>query len=266
MPEYGMTARVDEFSLASKALEIKVTEAYWDSSTFGYPVAQVETLTVFDRSEAKNDFLKFFDWVRSNEIKLISCRLPSDRMTEVFFLEEHGFRFIETVLHPFCENLEPFALLEEKELVICRPDESDLPAIGAIAESAFTNERFYVDPRLSKAKSGLRYRRWAENSYAHPSQILLKIQRRKDIVAFFVVERVTVDEVYWHLTAINPAFQGQGYGRRVWAAMLSRHYGREVKVVSTTIAARNLRVLNLYASLNFRFRPPEHTFHWVCAL
>jgi hypothetical protein len=45
--------------------------------------------------------------------------------------------------------------------------------------------------------------------------------------------------------------------------MLARHLGEGVGKVSTTIAARNVPVLNLYSSLRFRFAPPEMTFHWV---
>jgi RimJ/RimL family protein N-acetyltransferase len=32
--------------------------------------------------------------------------------------------------------------------------------------------------------------------------------------------------------------------------------------VSTTVAVRNVRVINLYAKLAFRFRAPAMTFHW----
>jgi RimJ/RimL family protein N-acetyltransferase len=68
---------------------------------------------------------------------------------------------------------------------------------------------------------------------------------------------------YWHLTAIAPAFQGRGYGKRVWREMLHFHQREGMKQIATTIAARNTPVLNLYASLGFRFQPPEITLHWL---
>ncbi|MBK8535842.1 MAG: hypothetical protein IPL59_12375 [Candidatus Competibacteraceae bacterium] len=45
--------------------------------------------------------------------------------------------------------------------------------------------------------------------------------------------------------------------------MLRYHQERGQDVVMTTISARNVSVLNLYTKLNFRFLPPEMTFHWV---
>jgi ribosomal protein S18 acetylase RimI-like enzyme len=69
--------------------------------------------------------------------------------------------------------------------------------------------------------------------------------------------------VYWHLTAVAPQCQGQGYGWRVWRAMLAHHARGGVRSVRTTITAGNVPVLNLYSKLGFRFLPPETTFHWL---
>ena len=82
-------------------------------------------------------------------------------------------------------------------------------------------------------------------------------------VALFITETLPGDICYWHLTAIAPHLQGRGYGRRTWETMLEharRHGARQVR---TSIAARNHRVLNLYARLGFHFPPPLMTFHWV---
>jgi RimJ/RimL family protein N-acetyltransferase len=68
---------------------------------------------------------------------------------------------------------------------------------------------------------------------------------------------------FWNLSAIFPGYYGKGYGRRAWLAMLRYHQENGCIAVSTTISARNIAVLNLYSSLNFRFLPPEMTFHWM---
>ncbi|EED35984.1 acetyltransferase, GNAT family [Luminiphilus syltensis NOR5-1B] len=83
------------------------------------------------------------------------------------------------------------------------------------------------------------------------------------MVGFFVVEHKRNQEIYWHLTAINPRWQGRGYGYRAWLAMLRHHQMAGYRSVTTTISAGNSRVLNLYAKLGFRFIAPEKTFHWV---
>jgi GNAT superfamily N-acetyltransferase len=64
-----------------------------------------------------------------------------------------------------------------------------------------------------------------------------------------------------HLTAIAREWQWHGYGRRIWQAMLRHQRNEGVKYANTTILARNVPVLELYARLGFSFHPPETTFH-----
>lgn len=141
--------------------------------------------------------------------------------------------------------------------------EVDLPIVQDIAERAFGHERYHIDPRLDPNLGNRRYGYWVKNSLDHPNQRLLKIMEDQHIVALFIVESREDQSVYWHLTAISPQWQGQGYGQRVWYAMLRYHQERGQDTVMTTISARNVSVLNLYAKMNFRFLPPEMTFHWV---
>jgi RimJ/RimL family protein N-acetyltransferase len=178
------------------------------------------------------------------------------------FLEAHGFRFIEMVLHPRLAGLSALALPED-DLQIMPAGAADLPGLVAIAEQAFTHERYHVDPRLDPRLGDRRYGRWVRSSLDHPTQRLLKVLDAERVIALFLVEKRTDGSAYWHLTAIAPEWQGQGYGRRVWQAMLRRHQAEGCESVTTTISARNTPVLNLYAQLGFRFLPPEMTFHWL---
>ena len=132
-----------------------------------------------------------------------------------------------------------------------------------IAERAFSHERYHIDPRLDPHFGNIRYSRWVKNSLNHPRQRLLKVVDGEHIVALFITESRENNSVCWHLTAISPSWQGRGYGQRVWRAMLRHHREEGQDCVITTISARNVAVLNLYAKLDFRFLPPEMTFHWV---
>jgi RimJ/RimL family protein N-acetyltransferase len=255
--------RRESFGFQSDSLVLQAQAVSWDSVALGFPVAQINSIEVKQPEHAPEGFRQFKEWALRGEFQLISCRLPCERLVESMMLEDNGFRYIETVLHPVCRELALFRDTEEAELTICPAEANDLPEIRRIAEYAFTNERHYVDPRLDRRGSGARFSRWAANALSHPTQRLLKVIKGTTLIAFFVTEPRTDGGVYWHLTAVNPTYQGAGYGRRAWTAMLNRHFQEGAAKVSTTIAARNIRVLNLYSSLNFRFLPPEATFHWV---
>lgn len=229
---------------------------------FGFPVAQIDQIEVIDPAATLEDYRQFQQWLDAGRIRIASCRLPHDRLRESIFLESRGFRFIEMVLHPKIEKLQTLDIPSD-DLVIVPALESDLTAMRDIAERAFGHERYHIDPRLDPHLGDARYGRWVQNSFAHPRQRLLKVVQGDHIVALFIVESGENRSVYWHLTAIAPGWQGRGYGRRVWRAMLRHHQAEGRDSVMTTISARNVPVLNLYAKLDFRFLPPEMTFHWV---
>ncbi|MGQ9686808.1 MAG: GNAT family N-acetyltransferase, partial [Thiobacillaceae bacterium] len=104
---------------------------------------------------------------------------------------------------------------------------------------------------------------WVRNSFNHQTQRLEVVFDAGRLVAFFITEMLADGTCYWHLNAVAPEAQGQGYGKRVWRLMIDKAYKEGAKRIQTSIAARNHRVLNLYARLGFDFPKPLMTFHWV---
>lgn len=250
------------FELATSRLRLTAHEAPWDSAVFHAPVVQIDQLQVLDPQDALDDYVQYQAWVAHEQIGIVSCRLAHDRLRESMLLEANGFRFIEMVLHPRLDRLQKQSIAVD-DLQILPATEADLTNLRVIAETSFGNERYHVDPRLDPKLGDERYGLWVNNSLCHKTQRLLKVLDGKRLLGFFVVEATSSQSVYWHLTAIAPQWQGYGYGRRVWLAMLRHHQSQGHETVSTTISARNIRVLNLYAQLGFRFMPPEMTFHWI---
>ncbi len=237
------------------------SEADWDSAILGYPVLQIAHLEVRG-TDADKDFTAFEAARDGMDAGLVSCRLPHDRLHESMLLEVHGFRFIEMAYHPELGHLENIALPDDT-LRVARATSQDLPEVLEIAGNAFRNERFHVDPRLDPELGDRRYCNWVKSSLDHPHQLLEVVRDGKRLVAFFVTEMLEDGTCYWHLNAVAPNAQGQGYGRRAWQAMLRKARQDGARHVQTCIVARNHRVLNLYARLGFLFPPPLMTFHWV---
>lgn len=248
--------------LETGALSLAYFQVPWDSEIFAFPVAQIASMEVRDTTQAVADFSPFTTWLEQESIHLASCRLSHDRLKESMLLERSGFRFVEMALHPYLADLQTFPCATQG-LRVERAEDADLPTIEAIAAHAFGYERFHNDPRLDRALADYRYLIWVRNSHDHPTQRLYKICDGTDLVAFFVTENHPNGLCYWHLTAIAPAFQGRGYGKRVWREMLYFHQLEGMSQIGTTIAGGNTPVLNLYASLSFRFQPPEITLHWL---
>ena len=252
----------NQFEITTETLQIRASNVHWDTSAFGFNVAQINLIEIFGHTKEIIGWQHFQDWLDSNSIHLVSCRLPHNHLKESLFLESQEFRFIEMVLHPHVNNLQQLSIPNDG-LIIVPANETDIPNLVFIAEHAFNYERYHVDPRLEKKPADLRYGKWVENSFHHATQRLFKILNDKHLLGFFIVEYDEKKSIYWHLTAISPQWQGMGYGLRVWRAMLKHHQKEGYDSITTTISARNSAVLNLYAKLNFRFLPPDMTFHWI---
>lgn len=261
--ESGTTAAAPTSgSIDTPDLQLSWTEAPWDTVIFGDPVLQINHIEVRSPG-AKDDIGEF---VRARDAvgsKLVSCRLSHERLRESMLLEDIGFRFIEMLYQPEFDNLQSSCTGDKQGLTITRATEADLPEVIDAAGTAFGNERIHIDPRLSSRLGDLRYQNWVRSTLGHASQRLYALRDGQVLVAFFVTESLPDGTCYWHLNAVAPGAQGQGYGRRAWQAMLAQARDEGAVRVRTAIVARNHRVLNLYARLGFRFPAPLMTFHWV---
>jgi RimJ/RimL family protein N-acetyltransferase len=246
--------------LEQDGASLDITLVPWDSEVFGFAVAQVEQLDL-GRAETLSALAPELDrWCDDHDVGLISCRLDHLRLRESAALEALGFRFIETVYHPRLATLED-AVSPRQMVHVSEASKGDLPAIEAIASLAFTTGRFLLDGRLDPALSDRRYANWVRTSFANDGHTVLKAEVGGDLVGFFIVERRSDGGVYWHLTAMAPAWQGQGLGLSVWQTMLLRHRTEGATSVETTISGHNLPAINLYAQLGFAFASAQMTFH-----
>lgn len=253
---------INRFDLDTESLFLRANAVPWDSDIFGFPVAAISTIDIKRPASAQVQFNLFKTWIHDNSFEIVSCRLPHEQIDASMFLERNNFRFVEMVLHPIALGLQTYPAIDTK-LIVEQVCETELSSVVAMAKRSFRYERYHVDPRLDPQLANTRYGRWVENSFYDPKQVLLKISLQEGHTAgFFVTENKDDGSVYWHLTAVNPDFQGRKLGYRIWMAMINHHKLAGMNSIRTTISARNSPVLNLYSKLNFRFEPPEMTFHW----
>ena len=242
----------------SPDLFLEWIDSPWDAAVFGFPVLQITSMEI--HGSATDVDLSTFDEERDRVgAGLVSCRLSHERLLESMLLEEHNFRFIEMLYQPELDDLQNRPGLDETALAAITAEESELPAILDVAGSAFTNERFHVDPRLDSSLGDQRYRNWVQSSINHPTQRVYIIRDKMQVVAFFITEMMPDETCYWHLNAVAPVVQGKGYGKQAWITMLRQAREQGARKVRTSIVARNHRVLNLYARLGFRFPSPLMT-------
>lgn len=229
-----------------------------------FPVGQITRFDLHpDYTHSKKNNSLVQKRLLSTGMKLFHIRLPLASLQKSILLEDAGFRFIEVTQQPFYSNLTAWKkCYASGGIKVNSAEKKDLSVIMQIAETAFTNERFHVDPRLQNSLANRRYANWVKTAHKHPSQSLYTFQLKEDIIGFFIIEKLTQKHMYWHLTAIAPCFQEKGYGFMSWQEMMRFHQQKGFQAISTTIATGNTPVLNLYAKLGFSFTNPEMGFHW----
>lgn len=244
------------------ALRLEWIRAPWDEAVCAYPVIQINHIEV--RSAGARAAMRSFEEARAAlGTGLVSCRLPHDRLAESMLLEECGFRFIEMLYAP-CLELDGGPVADTPGAPqVSLTTEADMPTLLAIASNAFHNERFRMDRRLDPSISDRRYQSWVASTPGHPRQQLYTIADAGRILAFFIIELQPDGTCYWHLNALAEDARGKGNGRRVWLAMIAHARRMGAVRVRTSVVARNVRVLSLYAKLGFVLPPPSMTFHWV---
>jgi ribosomal protein S18 acetylase RimI-like enzyme len=233
----------------------------WDSEVFGFPVAQVERFELGPDGDPAV-LRDVAEWCVEKNVRLVSCRLDHLSLRESMALESLGFRFVEMVYQPVLDGLADVAR-PAHPIAVEPAGPRDLERIEEVAYEAFGTGRFVLDPRLDSDLGRRRYARWVRTSLESSGQSVLKAEIDGEVAGFFIVEERPDRSVYWHLTAIAPAFQGRGVGRSLWLTMLERHRAAGATSVRTTISAHNPRAINLYARLGFTFGAPQMTFHWL---
>lgn len=253
--------QLSDLQLNNSNIIFEATEVPWDSELLGIPVGQITQIEILANDVGNFTEKVFETWREENNFRLVACRIKHSSLRESMFLEKLGFRFIEMVFPMSINDID--SATYATDLVLEETNASDLIEIENIANSAFSTGRFNIDPQLDSKLGGVRYAGWVRNSFNDSKHSVIKACFEGSIVGFFITEKLDEQIVYWHLTAVSPRYQGQGFGRRIWQAMIMRHKYEGARKIKTMISARNTPVMNLYAQLGFRFDPPMMTFHWT---
>lgn len=257
--------KVDRLTLDTAALRCSYFEVPWDTEIFGSRVAQLDGLEVLQSAAADADFAAYENWATERSVALEVCKIDSRRLSEIAWLQKHGFRWIETMYFPCLSDLQALAARQADPSLTLRPMRPhELPQVQVIAEQSFVTSRFFIDPLICPQRGAARYATWVRNSAADPAQEVLVAEQHGEIAGFFIVQERESEgqkSAYWHLTAVASAFQGQGMGKRLWRTVMDWHRARGCRQLRTAISGHNLPVLGLYGQLGFRFERSESTLH-----
>lgn len=251
-----------EEHIQTGALRLSFHLAPWDRPYFPGNTAVVTSVQLGEDDSAgrTSSFALFRDWCRDNEVRLVCCRLPHDRLAECGFLEGQGFRFIELHYLPVRDRLEQ--CFADPEIEFVPATSRDVDEIQAFARHTFTTGRIHADPQIDNEIGNRRYAGWIGTALDNPGQEVVKGLIGGRATAYQVFNRTHDTTAHWSLFCLAPGLTGQGLGRRFYQTTLAWKHRQGFHTVAAPVSSLNVPSINLLRGCGFRFPAPAITLHW----
>jgi ribosomal protein S18 acetylase RimI-like enzyme len=175
-----------------------------------------------------------------------------DPLSDKRLLEASGFYYCDTLLEPHCARGE---LVEHPRAGITVSRDVALDRVMALCHGAFSHDRFHRDFNVPAAAADVRYDNWL--AQMHAAGQVYGIALDGELAAFIALVGPRMV-----LHAVSSPRRGTGIAKYLWSAAC-RHFFDTLGLdhLESSVSAANLAVVNLYASLGFRFREAVDVYH-----
>ena len=174
-----------------------------------------------------------------------------DPLSSKALLHGHGFYYCDTLLEPFADRHRFVATQHDQVDIDLTPNKDE---IMKISHGAFRHGRFHRDFNLDPSLADRRYDQWT--SQLCDEKNVFGLTFAGDLAAFFAFRETKIV-----LHAVAEDFQGKGLAKFLWSRACGELFDRGHVELCSSVSASNLAIVNLYASLGFRFRTPVDIYH-----
>lgn len=211
-------------------------ETIWDKKVFG-----IDTYELKEYSEKS---------LRSIQSISGHFTLRLNPLEDKKLINQYGFYYADTLIEPYLRKEFFHKNLVSNYKINLSPDIEELIPI---CRDAFAYDRFHRDPNLKKEQSDDRYVNWLKE-FSTKGKVMTTMSEN-ETTAFFCNDKGRL-----LLHAVSDTFRGKGLAKYFWTEVIDHLFQLGFSEVSSSVSASNLSVLNLYSSLNFRFRNPKEIY------
>lgn len=234
----------------------------WDTDFFGVRTARLRTGRL-SRAQLK----RALQWCRRRKVDCLYFTAEAGDLATIRLAEDNRFRLVD--LRVTYER-EPGALAAFKTPAGVKfrlSGEKDIPALEAIAQTAYRDSRFYADPNFKKSRCDELYRTWIRKSCRDYADAVWVAELRDAPVGYVTCHLRAKRHGEIGLVGISGKARGKGLGRLLTLEALRWFSRRGVKRVSVVTQGRNIPAQRLYQRAGFLVRDVELTYHlWPGAL
>ncbi len=193
----------------------------------------------------------------SKEALEAASRLPGhytvrvDPLMSKKFLHEYGFYYADTLVEPYCTKAH-FNFHDDVKVALSNA--VPLKPLLDICNGAFSHGRFHRDFHLNQVQADARYNRWL--SQLHAAGKVYGLIYCDELAGFMAIDG---NKLVLH--AISKLLHGRGLAKYLWTPVCRMLIEQGHAEVISSVSTCNIAVMNLYASLGFRFRKPVDIYH-----
>ena len=191
----------------------------WDSTFFGFPVAQAEpaTAAAVDDVDA---------WAECERIRCLYLLASSDRFEATRAAEARGFYLTGIRVSCTCDASADRPQVQVGDQTRVRPVASaDLQVLERIAGSSHVESRFYADPNFSRTACDRLYQTWIRRSCEGWADCVLVAEADGKLCGYISLHLPTDGAGSIGLVAVDRLARGQGIGRALIGSAL--HWFRD---------------------------------------
>jgi GNAT superfamily N-acetyltransferase len=209
----------------------------WDSAVFGIDTYELKSST--------REALEYADTVQGH----LTVRV--DPLISKALLHEFGYYYCDTLLEPYCCRSNFVAYHHDNVGISTHVP---LEELLAICDGAFEHGRFHRDFNLDVRASDRRYNDWLQQLYC--AHTVFSLLYENEVAGFFAFDG---NRIVLH--ALAPSYRGKRLAKYLWSVACVRLYDSGHDELQSSVSVSNLAVVNLYASLGFRFRGARDIYH-----
>ena len=163
---------------------MKIVDAAWEKRNLGVSCYEINV-------EKEDSFSLLTDVLENYKADYMVVKLPAGMVKHSFFLQDHGFYFIETMT--LCQynlqrpiNLSPLQQRMVSDFTYQEMKEEDLQELfEEIKKGMFHTDRVALDPFFTSEQSTNRYIGWIKDELQHQSSIYKVENKKGQSVGFF---------------------------------------------------------------------------------
>lgn len=254
-------------TIHSKTAEITYARIPWDSEYLHNTTVEILGFSAENSSDLGNLLGTLQKNIHAKKGDLFFSKIPLESFNQAILLNQTGFYWAEQTItltiNLSAWNPDAFSFSQGMYTIVPAKTPKDKQDIRMIANSAFTADRYHLDPNIPKKYADYRYEMWVENSFKGKDTVYKFIDEHNTTLGFFIVN-TRPDATKLVLAGLDPKYKGSGLGKMLYHHMYEvlKHDG--CTQAEAVLSLNNLPVLNVYMYLGHaKFVHPLITFHKI---